>query len=64
MSSFSSALPILRQLGSGSSLLESVRSGDYSMLWVWIGLEARGMLQASIESVEHCVKYDQLSPNI
>ncbi|KAJ5143059.1 uncharacterized protein N7515_001846 [Penicillium bovifimosum] len=61
---FKSALPILRQLGSGSSVLESVRSGDYSMLWVWVGLEARGMLQASIESVEHCVKYDQLSPNI
>ncbi|KAJ5543071.1 hypothetical protein N7535_005500 [Penicillium sp. DV-2018c] len=61
---FKSSLPILRQLGSGSSVLESVRSGDYSMLWVWVGLEARGMLQASIESVEHCVKYDQLSPNI
>ncbi|KAG0156509.1 hypothetical protein PDIDSM_3688 [Penicillium digitatum] len=61
---FKSALPILRQLGSGSSLLETVRSGDYSMLWVWVGLEARGMLQASIESVEHCVKYDQLSPNV
>ncbi|KAJ5977418.1 hypothetical protein N7501_000760 [Penicillium viridicatum] len=61
---FKSALPILRQLGSGSSFLETVRSGDYSMLWVWVGLEARGMLQASVESVEHCVKYDQLSPNI
>ncbi|OQE80755.1 hypothetical protein PENNAL_c0044G01313 [Penicillium nalgiovense] len=61
---FKSALPILRQLGSGSSFLETVRSGDYSMLWVWVGLEARGMLQASIESVEYCVKYDQLSPNI
>lgn len=34
------------------------------MLRVWVGLEARGLLQASIESVEQYVKYDQLSPNI
>ncbi|CAG8220491.1 unnamed protein product [Penicillium salamii] len=61
---FKSALPILRQLGSGSTFVQSVQSGDYSMLWVWVGLEARGLLQASIESVENCVKYDQLSPNI
>ncbi|KAJ5096235.1 hypothetical protein NUU61_005591 [Penicillium alfredii] len=61
---FKSSLPILRQLGSGGSFLQSVRSGDTSMLRVWVGLEARGLLQASIESVEHCVKYDQLSPNI
>lgn len=58
-----SALPILRQLGaqqSGSIL----RSGDLSMVKVWAGLEARKFLQASVESVEKCVKYDQLSPNI
>ncbi|OQE22359.1 hypothetical protein PENSTE_c010G01922 [Penicillium steckii] len=61
---FKSSLPILRQLGSGSTFLSTVRSGDTSMLRVWVGLEARGLLQASIESVEHCVKYDQLSPNI
>lgn len=59
-----SALPILRQLGSSATLLSSVRSGDTSMLRVWVGLEARGLLQASIESVEQCVKYDMLSPNI
>ncbi|KAM3421264.1 hypothetical protein BST61_g1669 [Cercospora zeina] len=60
---FSGALPILRQLGaqSGSSML---KSGDLSMVKVWAGLEARKFLQASIESVEMCVKYDQLSPNI
>jgi hypothetical protein len=49
------------------------------MLKVWVGLEARSFLQASIETVsifcstsdteltnqvERCVKYDQLSPNI
>lgn len=57
------ALPILRQLGaqqSGSIFL----SGDLSMVKVWAGLEARKFLQASVESVENCVKYDQLSPNI
>lgn len=61
---FKSSLPILRQLGSGSTFIQTVRSGDTSMLRVWVGLEARGLLQASIESVEQCVKYDQLSPNI
>ncbi|KAH7088507.1 hypothetical protein FB567DRAFT_340282 [Paraphoma chrysanthemicola] len=60
---FAGALPILRQLGaqSGSSM---IRGGDFSMLKVWVGLEARSFLQASVESVERCVKYDQLSPNI
>ncbi|KAF2147760.1 ABC1-domain-containing protein [Myriangium duriaei CBS 260.36] len=60
---FSGALPILRQLGaqSGSSML---RSGDLSMVKVWAGLEARKFLQASVHSVEMCVKYDQLSPNV
>jgi aarF domain-containing kinase len=46
----SSALPILRQLGaqSGGGML---RQGDFSMLKVWAGLEARRFLQASIEDV-------------
>ncbi|KAH8808561.1 hypothetical protein F5884DRAFT_375382 [Xylogone sp. PMI_703] len=59
----SSALPILRQLGaqSGGGML---RKGDFSMLRVWAGLEARSFLQASIEDVERCVKYDLLSPNV
>ena len=57
-----------------------LRGGDFSMLKVWVGLEARSFLQASIETVktpvylkriiahdqqvERCVKADQLSPNI
>ena len=63
MLTFTSALPILRQLGaqSGAGML---RSGDLSMAKVWVGLEARKFLQASAQSVEMCVKYDQLSPNI
>lgn len=46
----SRALPILRQLGaqSGSSM---IRGGDFSMLKVWVGLEARSFLQASIDTV-------------
>ncbi|KAI4121854.1 MAG: hypothetical protein LQ338_006135 [Usnochroma carphineum] len=64
---FKSALPILRQLGAqggGVSLIKNMRGGDYSMLKVWVGLEARKFLQASAEQVESCVKYDLLSPNV
>ncbi|KAI0394208.1 ABC1 family protein [Xylariaceae sp. FL0594] len=56
----STSLPILRQLGASSGW--SV--GDYPMVFVWAGLEARRFMQASIEDVERCVKYDLLSPNI
>ncbi|EEU47281.1 uncharacterized protein NECHADRAFT_67119 [Fusarium vanettenii 77-13-4] len=59
----SSSLPILRQL-SAQSGTEMVKHGDFSMLMVWVGLEARRFMQASIEDVERCVKYDQLSPNV
>jgi aarF domain-containing kinase len=50
MDLLSSALPILRQLGAqnGGGML---RQGDFSMLKVWVGLEARKFLQASIEDV-------------
>lgn len=63
---FKSALPILRQLGtsSPSSVLKSFQEGDFSLLKIWVGLEARRFFQASAESVERCVKYDLLSPNI
>jgi len=61
--SLNSALPILRQLGAQSSG-NFFKTGDLSMVKVWAGLEARKFLQASIESVEMCVRYDQLSPNI
>ena len=53
----------MRQLGSGSTF-QSVRSGDMSILRVWVGIEARTMLQTSVDSVEQCVRYDQLSPNV
>ncbi|KFA75706.1 hypothetical protein S40288_06156 [Stachybotrys chartarum IBT 40288] len=59
----SSSLPILRQL-SAQSGTEMARHGDFSMIMLWMGLETRRFLQASIEDVERCVKYDLLSPNI
>ncbi|KAF9767517.1 hypothetical protein IL306_015311 [Fusarium sp. DS 682] len=59
----SSSLPILRQL-SAQSAPGMAKHGDFSMLIVWLGLEARRFMQASIEDVERCVKYDQLSPNV
>jgi aarF domain-containing kinase len=61
---FAGALPILRQLGTRGSTVDMLKSGDFSMLKIWAGLEARSFLQASVESVENCVKYDLLSPNV
>ncbi|KIW19515.1 hypothetical protein PV08_00087 [Exophiala spinifera] len=62
---FKSALPILRQLGSSDpgAVLKSFKEGDFSLLKIWVGLEARRFFQASADSVEMCVKYDLLSPN-
>ncbi|KAK4449563.1 putative serine/threonine-protein kinase abkC [Podospora aff. communis PSN243] len=59
----SSSLPILRQLGAQSGK-DMMKEGDFSMLMVWVGLETRRFMQASIEDVERCVKYDLLSPNV
>ncbi|EXJ80758.1 Atypical/ABC1/ABC1-C protein kinase [Capronia epimyces CBS 606.96] len=62
---FKSALPILRQIGSSdpAAVLKSFKEGDFSLLKIWVGLEARRFFQASADSVEMCVKYDLLSPN-
>ena len=46
----SSSLPILRQL-SAQSAAEMAKKGDFSMIVVWMGLEARKFLQASVEDV-------------
>lgn len=63
---FYRALPILRQLGTqgGAGVLMHGGEIDFSMIKVWAGLEARKFFQASVQSVENCVSYDQLSPNI
>jgi len=46
----SSSLPILRQLGAQGGA-EMVKTGDFSMIMVWVGLETRRFLQASVEDV-------------
>ena len=46
----STALPILRQLSARGGK-ELAKHGDFSMIMVWVGLEARRFLQASIEDV-------------
>lgn len=46
----SSSLPILRQL-SAQSGAEMAKHGDFSMLVVWMGLETRKFLQASVDDV-------------
>ena len=46
----SNSLPILRQLGAQSGK-DMMREGDFSMLMVWLGLETRRFMQASIEDV-------------
>ncbi|KKA30718.1 hypothetical protein TD95_005225, partial [Thielaviopsis punctulata] len=59
----SSALPILRQVSAASGA-EMAKHGDFSVILMWMGLETRRFLQASVEDVESCVKYDLLSPNV
>ncbi|KAK3950269.1 hypothetical protein QBC32DRAFT_346954 [Pseudoneurospora amorphoporcata] len=59
----SSSLPILRQLGAHGGK-DMLMEGDVHMMVVWLGLEARRFMQASIEDVERCVKYDLLAPNV
>jgi aarF domain-containing kinase len=63
---FKSALPILRQIGSTDpkAVIASFKDGDFSLLKIWVGLEARRFLQASAQSVERCVQSDLLSPNV
>lgn len=45
-----SSLPILRQL-SAQSGAKMAKSGDFSMILIWMGLETRRFLQASVEDV-------------
>ncbi|KAH9890222.1 ABC1 family protein [Xylariomycetidae sp. FL2044] len=63
MDLLSSSLPILRELASQRAAT-LMKGGDFSMVFVWAGLEARRFMQYSIEDVERCVKYDLLSPNV
>lgn len=56
----SSSLPILRQL-SAQSGAAMAKHGDFSMIMLWMGLETRRFLQASVDDVS-C--YIFLSPSI
>ena len=46
-----SALPILRRLGTQGGSISMLRKGDFSMIKVWAGLEARKFITASVEEV-------------
>ncbi|KAJ7225317.1 hypothetical protein GGX14DRAFT_419995 [Mycena pura] len=66
---FKSALPILRQLGgqmAASATIQSARQTGHfgAMLKVWVWLEARQLISASIDSVDESVKYGWLTPSI
>lgn len=52
----SSALPILRQLSARDGK-EMAKHGDFSMLVVWMGLETRRFLQASVEDVNAALPF-------
>lgn len=38
-----------------------IRGGDFSMLKVWVGLEARSFLQASIDTVRPSISFSVIS---
>lgn len=48
----SSSLPILRQLGA-----QSGGHMEFSMVWVWLGLETRRFLQASVDDVSKTIRF-------
>ncbi|KAJ7070852.1 protein kinase [Mycena amicta] len=66
---FKSALPILRQLGGQMAASATIQSEKQmgnlgAMLKVWVWLEARQLISASIMNVDESVKYGWLSPSI
>lgn len=58
---FKSSIPILRQLGPTQN--EIIDEDALSMLKVWLVIEVRQFINASIQDVHEVVKYDRLSPN-
>lgn len=64
---FKSALPVLRRVSQNQAT--SLPSEDLSfedglqMLKVWVVLETRQFITASVQDIYRCVKYDRLSPN-
>lgn len=64
---FKSALPVLRKVSQqqASHSLNDVFSTEdlLQMLKVWLVLETRQFITASVQDIYRCVKYDRLSPN-
>lgn len=67
MDLFKSSLPVLRQLGAmerrGTLAVLGSNQDMLSMIKVWLALETRQFISASIQDIHNCVKYDFLSPN-
>ncbi|KAF9786176.1 ABC1-domain-containing protein [Thelephora terrestris] len=68
---FKSSLPILRQLGrqmTSEQSLESMKdlhTGSFgTFIKLWVLMEARGLVNASIVNADEMVRYDWLSPSI
>lgn len=61
---FASSLPVLRKLGALKEGREIMRDEDTSsMIKVWLALEVRQFIHASIQDIHALVKADMLSPN-
>lgn len=58
---FKSALPILREVSAHFQGVE--REDILQMAKVWLALETRQFINASVQDIYRCVKYDRLSPN-
>lgn len=64
---FKSALPVLRKVSQQHAVgsLDDVFTTEdmLQMLKVWVVLETRQFITASVQDIYRCVKYDRLSPN-
>ncbi|KAK6464245.1 putative ABC1 family protein, mitochondrial precursor [Scheffersomyces coipomensis] len=62
---FASSLPVLRQLGVSKEGRDILRNENASsMVKVWLALEVRQFINASIQDIHSLVKADMLSPNV
>ncbi|CAI5759330.1 unnamed protein product [Candida verbasci] len=62
---FASSLPVLRKLGVSKEGREIMKNeSDLSMIKIWLALEVRQFINASIQDIHTLVKSDMLSPNI
>ncbi|CAN6613054.1 hypothetical protein TRVA0_005S02014 [Trichomonascus vanleenenianus] len=61
---FKSSLPILRQLGPQEKSEFLSGRDRMSMAKVWIAIEVRQFITASIQDIHNLVRYDRLCPNL